>query len=139
MIDRAAFFPVVRRDIFHGHLTQAQVDGMNFILDTWDKSAFTDFRWLAYMLGTAYHETAATMQPIKEYGSVAYFTRMYDVRGRRPDTARRMGNTKPGDGAKYCGRGYVQLTWKSNYDRAGHLLGIDLVSHQPLTVLHCVQ
>ncbi len=42
--------------------------------------------------------------------------------------ARRMGNTRQGDGYRYRGRGYVQLTWKNNYAKAGRLLGLDLVA-----------
>jgi hypothetical protein len=107
---------------------------MNIILDTWDKSVFDDLRWLGYMFGTAYHETAATMQPIKEYGGYDYFERMYGPNGRRPDTARRMGNVNPGDGAKYCGRGFVQNTWHNNYKRAGELTGVDLVNNPDLAM-----
>src|SRR3546814_6075636 len=43
---------------------------------------------------------------------------MYDIRGDRPAKARELGNLTPGDGAKYAGRGYVQLTGKSNYVKA---------------------
>jgi putative chitinase len=134
-IDREKLFTSVRQSVFHGHFRQSQVDGINIILDTWDASVFDDLRWLAYMLGTSYHETGATMQPIKEWGDTAYFTRMYDVTGKRPDTARKMGNTRPGDGPKYCGRGFVQLTWKNNYERAGQLLGIDLVNNPDLAMV----
>ena len=133
-IDRIKFFTSVRQSVFHGHFTQLQVNGINFILDNWENSSFTDLRWLAYMLGTAYHETAATMQPVHEYGGNAYFTRMYDINGGRPNTARRMGNTTPGDGIKYCGRGYVQLTWKSNYAKMGTLLNLDLVNNPDLAM-----
>jgi hypothetical protein len=129
-INRTSFFPSVRKEIFHGHLSQKQVDGMNFILDEWEKNSFSDLRWLAYMLGTAFHETAETMQPVHEYGGNSYFTRLYGIEGQNPTRARRMGNTEIGDGIKYCGRGYVQLTWKNNYKRMGELLGIDLV-HNP--------
>jgi len=74
--------------------------------------------YTAYALGTAYHETAAEMQPIKERGGAAYHKRMYDIQGARPKMARDHGNTTPGDGVRYPGRGYVQLTWKVNYERA---------------------
>lgn len=74
--------------------------------------------YVAYALATAYHETAHTMEPVKEYGGTAYYTRMYDIKGNRPAKARELGNLAPGDGAKYAGRGFVQLTGKTNYAKA---------------------
>lgn len=135
MIDRVKFFNSVRPSVFHGHLTQPQVDGINFILAAWEARVdFTDLRWLAYMLGTAFHETAGTMEPVHEYGGAAYFTRMYDPLGARPAMANAMGNTAPGDGIRYCGRGYVQLTWKINYAKMGRILGVDLVRNPDLAM-----
>jgi len=43
-----------------------------------------------------------------------------------------LGNTHPGDGAKYIGRGIVQLTGRSNYAAAGAALNLDLVNHPEL-------
>lgn len=88
----------------------------------------------AYALATAYHETAATMQPIKEYGGRSYFMNNYDVTGKNPDRARKYGNTAVGDGARYFGRGYVQLTWKVNYAKAEKELGYKLVSNPDLAL-----
>jgi predicted chitinase len=44
----------------------------------------------------------------------------------------RMGNTDDGDGAKYRGRGFIQLTGKDNYTQASKDLGIDLVGNPEL-------
>lgn len=86
----------------------------------------------AYALATAYWETKHTMQPIDEDGGTAYFTRMYDIRGNRPAKARELGNLSPGDGARFHGRGYVQLTGKRNYAFASEKLGVDLVANPEL-------
>lgn len=89
---------------------------------------------LAYILATAYHETAGTMQPIKELGGAGYLTRMYDIRGSRPSLAKKMGNVFPGDGIKFAGRGFVQLTWRVNYILAGKKLYVDLVNNPDLAL-----
>lgn len=129
MIDRPFFFDHVRASLFGGRLKQAQVDGLTAILDGWERDhATSDPRWLAYMLATAHHETAATLTPIREYGSAARFKALYDIEGDRPALARRMGNTSPGDGARYCGRGFVQLTWKKNYAAMVAPTCVDLVT-----------
>ncbi len=124
-MNRTEFFNQVRQGILGPSLDPGEVQGCETILDA---MIGLPTSWCAYALATAYHETAHTMQPISEVGGPKYFTRMYDVTGARPTMASDMGNTSPGDGPRYCGRGFVQLTWKSNYAKAGAKLGVDLVA-----------
>lgn len=45
------------------------------------------------------------------------------------DLARRLGNTQPGDGKRFKGRGPIQLTGRANYQSFGNQLGVDLVNN----------
>lgn len=139
MIDRKKFFDGIRQQPFSGKLNKDQVSGTSAILDEWERRQLIDLRQLAYMLATAKWETDHTMQPISERGGVAYLTKNYDITGARPALARRNGNTTAGDGVKYCGRGYVQLTWKNNYAMMSKLLksggiAVDLVQNPDLAM-----
>ena len=77
-------------------------------------AAFQDQRWVAYLLGTARHETAFTFGPVSEYGKGA---------------GHPYGLPDPQTGQTYYGRGYVQITWKGNYDKFSKLVEVDLVNH----------
>lgn len=111
-VDRDKFFDSVRGSLFGGSLTQEQVDGMNVLLDLWEKHFAQNnpkdgTNWLAYCLATAYHETAATMQPIAEYGK---------------GSGKEYGQpTGPHDQC-YYGRGFVQITWEENYIKGEDVL-----------------
>lgn len=81
-----------------------------------------------HFIAQAAHETMG-FTTLNELGGSAYFEKMYG-----PDTAvgRRLGNTQPGDGARYHGRGIFQLTGRTNYGALGKKVGADLVAEPAL-------
>lgn len=91
-----------------------------------------DPRHLAYMLATAFHETARTMRPVRETlastddRAIAILDRTYAA-GRLPQVARPYWR-RDGKGRTFLGRGFVQITHRRNYRRLSDALGIDLVS-----------
>lgn len=72
------------------------------------------------LLAQVAHETL-NFTKMEEVGSARYFQKKYDITG-NPAKAKKLGNTKPGDGERYKGRGLIQLTGKDNYQKAGQYL-----------------
>ena len=55
--------------------------------------------------------------------------------GYQTSKGKELGNTEPGDGALYKGRGVIQLTGKNNYRNASEALQVDMVSSPELALL----
>lgn len=124
-MNRAIFFSKAQELL--GDLSLGQHIGFDTILDEWEKNySHNDLRWLAYILATAYHETAFTMQPIAEYGKGR--TRRYGMKIKQNGGVYTMPNKL------YYGRGFVQLTWYENYEKVGKLLGIPLLKNPELAL-----
>ena len=118
---RKVFFDTVRRSLFGYKMDQGQVDGCTAILDFYQERHPCTLPQLAYIMATAYHETAHTMLPIEEYGK---------------GKGKKYGERDPQTGERYYGRGYVQLTWKDNYAKQSKKLGLgDKLVTDPNTVM----
>lgn len=79
---------------------------------------------LAAFLAQTAHETMG-FKSLYEFGSKDYFKKKYDIKF-DPAKAELLGNVAPGDGVKYRGRGYIHLTGRFNYRRAGRALNLPL-------------
>lgn len=140
-MDRQKFFDAVRSRPFGGRLSQQNVDGLTAILDEW-RALYPDgdVHHLANILAQIYHETATRMVGIKETVMPHHTntTPSDDEVIRRLDRAFARGQL-PWVRAPYWregwfGRGHVQLTHRSNYEKMGKRLGVDLVANRDLAL-----
>ena len=90
-----------------------------------EENRLTSGRIVAYTLATIAAETAGFV-PLTEKPS-RYNTQDGYLPFSRYEMRRDLGNIHAGDGPRYCGRGFVQLTGKANYARYGERIGVDLV------------
>lgn len=100
------FFDHIRPSVLYKRLTASQVNGHKDIVAALKKHN-VPLSHAAYVLATAYHETAHKMQPVRE--------------GLNASDAWRKRNLRY---YPWYGRGHVQLTWKENYVKADQKLGL---------------
>ena len=102
---------------YAGHRTRLYYTPM---LDTLTEFGITTPRRIAHFLGQIAHESGS-LRYTREIASGA----AYEGRGD-------LGNTQPGDGPRYKGRGLIQITGRANYITCGEALALDLVNHPEL-------
>lgn len=138
-MNKAAFYAILRQrnsGVFGTSLTNAQVEGLEAILGAGDGLPVTH---LAYVLATAFHETGARMQPVREA-----FGKSDADSVNRLERAWKKGQLKSvktpywrfdTEGKAWFGRGYVQLTHKTNYAKAAALTNVDLLGNPSLAMV----
>lgn len=87
------------------------------ILGECEANGVTQRGQIAYILATAQHESHLGELMVELASGAAYENR------------RDLGNTQPGDGKRFKGRGFVQITGRKNYTDWSNRLGVDLVSN----------
>lgn len=91
-------------------MTSMDLGDTRLIIDECQREGLT-LQQAAYVLATAYWETAHTVKPVQEAFWLSDNWRRKNLRY-----------------YPWHGRGYVQLTWEKNYRRASKEIGVDLVS-----------
>lgn len=79
-----------------------------------------------FEINTPVRKAAFLAQIAHESGQLRYMQEL--ASGAAYEGRRDLGNTRPGDGRRYKGRGPIQLTGRANYRRFGKLLGLPLES-----------
>ena len=102
------------------------VNGLFQVFNEYNNEGGTNLLYVAYCLASVNHETNQTFLPLREYGK---------------GKGKPYGSNIDIDGSRYhgldhiyYGRGYIQITWLSNYIKLGKLLGIDLVNDPDLAL-----
>jgi hypothetical protein len=109
----------------YGKLKQAQVDGLDQLLGFIEQDPrVTDVRAAAFILALVKFETGDSWQPFSDSLPRSRYAQ-YEPNMK---VGKNIGNRQPGDGFKFRGRGYIQLTGRANYQRFSNVLGVDLVA-----------
>ena len=90
------------------------------------RSGLTDRASIISVLATVATEVGS-FEPIHELGTPERFTKLYEGRGD-------LGNTERGDGVRYHGRGFIQLTGRANYRSYGQMLEVPLEDEPDLAL-----
>ncbi len=128
-VDLPTFYREVRQyfSIYERDYEPGRYAGTDAILNAWNADpGLQHSPWLAYILATAYHETAKFMRPIRETlasSDESAIRRLQNHYEKNGSIGPYYWHIIPETGKAYFGRGYVQLTWDYNYKEADAQLG----------------
>jgi predicted chitinase len=102
-----------------GFMDETQQDAIRKIVAAFHRYGDGDKNKLAYILATARHES--NFRPIQERRAASSQTELYNLQNRYWASG-------------YFGRGFVQLTWKGNYQKMSRVLNVDFVNQPELAM-----
>jgi putative chitinase len=119
-----------------GKLDDGQVRTLQTFIDYWNGRNLTDLRWLAYVMATTHGEVGPRLQPVREGFASSDVEARHHVARLKKNGKIKVNYALPDKttGKSYYGRGFVQLTHKSNYEAMGKILGLDLVNNPDLAL-----
>lgn len=87
-----------------------------------------------YQINTPVRQAAFLAQVGHESGQLRYVREIWGPTAaqQRYEGRKDLGNTQPGDGARFKGRGLIQITGRENYRKAGAALGLPLLDQPEL-------
>lgn len=118
-------------------MTDDQLNAIMPRLPAAKRAAFLPFLQAAmaeFQIANPAREAAFAAQLAHESGEFRFMEEIWgptDAQGRYEPPAAlaaKLGNTEPGDGKRFKGRGPIQITGRANYTRFGGLLGVDLIA-----------
>ena len=124
-MNMATFFSAIR-PMFGDQISTIQVDRIEAVVEGLEDRN-VPVRHAAYILATAHHETGRFIHMQELWGPTPA-QRRYEGRSD-------LGNVVKGDGKKFLGRGFVQITGRANYTFWSRRLGVDLLKEPHLTTL----
>jgi putative chitinase len=153
-MNESILFAKLRATVFEGHLTQTQIDAFHSILAACQKWNVIDLAEIASALtppmietGGSYklveedlhYRAAGLRKTFKKYFTTDAIANKYAMQPER--IANRAyanrngnGNEASGDGWKYRGRGWPQLTGRANYEKLGLVLSLPLIEKPELAL-----
>jgi predicted chitinase len=124
-MNKATFFNSIRA-MFDNKLSTIQSARIEAVLDGLIKRN-VPLRHAAYIFATAHHETGRFIHMQELWGPTPV--------QKRYENRKTLGNTQKGDGKKFLGRGFVQITGRKNYQYWADRLKIDLINNPELACL----